>query len=317
MTIAVVSTDEEQRLGALRPLEVLDMAPDASYEQVARLVAELLDVPIVLVGLLDRDRLWFKAKFGTDLSETGREGAFCADAVAFDGDGPLIITDAQSDPRFASSPLVTGEAGVRFYAGQPLRAPDGDRVGTLCLIDRVPRDLDDRGRDLLRGFAVVIERLFAHRAIEVQRAGRGTETTPTRTTPTRTTPTRTTPTRTTPSAAGHPVDTTEAKLILRLERFGDSLIDATAVIERERGFINGVVEELKAGRTFRFIVEEIGGAGRTQQLSLTQTLSQMEEARRSARIEMFRELTRDGYTVADVARLWGVSRQLVSRTMHG
>jgi GAF domain-containing protein len=283
----------------LARLGILDSAPDVAYDQIIHLVAELIDVPIAFVGLLDRDRQWFKAKVGLDIPETPRDVSFCQFALAHEGDGALVINDAQRDPRFAANPLVTGEPGIRFYAGQPLHAPGGERVGALCVIDRVPRELDDRGRDLLRGFSVVIERLFAHHQV----AAAPVEAQP-----------RLASANREHSVAG---TTSEIDLLPRLEVFAKSLGDALAVIERERAFIGRIVADLADGRSFRSIVEQIGAEGKTQQRSLTAAISQLEDTRRMARIEMFRVLTQHGYSVADIARLWGVSRQLVSRTMNG
>lgn len=138
MTPAPRPPDEEARLDALRRYDVLDTAPEAPFDELVQLAARLLDVPIALVSLVDRDRQWFKARVGLDAAQTPRDVAFCAHAVC-DRERPLVVQDAATDPRFKDNPLVTGAPGVRFYAGAPLVTPSGQAIGTLCAIDRVPR----------------------------------------------------------------------------------------------------------------------------------------------------------------------------------
>jgi len=131
--------NEEERLAALERAEILDTPPEAPFDTVAQLAAPICEVPIALVSLVDRDRQWFKAKVGIAVSETPRELAFCAHAIH--GDVPLIVRDALTDARFSDNPLVVGDPNIRFYAGVPLHGDDGSSLGTLCVIDRVPREL--------------------------------------------------------------------------------------------------------------------------------------------------------------------------------
>ncbi len=140
---------EEERLAALRGYGILDTGPEANFDQVVRLAARLLDVPIALISLVDQDRQWFKAAVGLDgVTETPRELAFCDHAIR--GQDVMVVPDATEDPRFAENPLVTGEPGIRFYAGAPLITPDGHALGTLCVIDRVPhRALSDHDAQTL------------------------------------------------------------------------------------------------------------------------------------------------------------------------
>ena len=129
--------DEEDRLAALRALAVLDTPPEERFDRITRVAATLAEVPISLVSLIDKDRQWFKSCHGLDVSETPRELAFCAHAVA--RRERLIVPDTLLDDRFADNPLVTGGPRIRFYAGFPIFAADGSCVGTLCLIDTRPR----------------------------------------------------------------------------------------------------------------------------------------------------------------------------------
>ena len=129
--------DEGHRLEVLRSYHILDTCAEKPFDDIVRLASRLFDVPIALISLVDDDRQWFKARVGLDACETGRDVAFCAHAIR--GDDVMIVLDARLDPRFAENPLVTGAAGIRFYAGAPLAAPCGAKLGTLCVIDTKPR----------------------------------------------------------------------------------------------------------------------------------------------------------------------------------
>jgi len=146
---------EEARLAALDKLDILDREPEERFDRIARIASEAFDVPIALVSLVDRDRQWFKSCIGLNARETPRDMAFCAHAIL--EDKVLLIPDALLDSRFADNPLVTGEPRVRFYAGCPLKLPDGNVMGTLCLIDTRPRQLDDRKIKLLRDLGKLAE----------------------------------------------------------------------------------------------------------------------------------------------------------------
>src|SRR5262249_31451647 len=107
------------------------------------------------IALIDENRQWFKARCGLDTSETQRNISFCSHTILHDG--PLVVSDARSDPRFHDSPLVLGKPHIRFYAGYPLAGPGGRNVGTLCLADGVPRTIDDSGIETLRRLAVLAQ----------------------------------------------------------------------------------------------------------------------------------------------------------------
>ena len=425
MDAVVAPPDEEQRLDALRRLEVLDTAPEPDYDHVVELVANLLDAPIALISLVDRDRQWFKARIGLPVTETSRDVSFCAHAIMQDDDGPFVVIDAQSDPRFADNPLVTGDPGIRFYAGQALHAPGGERVGTLCVIDRVPRTLDDQGRELLARFALLIERMLERRVPDttaLQRSEsrealvlatmhdglvhqdadgrivqwnaaaervlglsgdelRGTtsldphwravhadgspwpgDTHPAmqairtgenvrdaimgvyhpdqqlvwlrvNSTPiteldgtvsgaltsfadiTALVRAEQSATNTKPGA-----DNTLARAARevfvepRLEQFLATIRDTIDSLEREHAVVAHVLDELRDGHDLRAIVEHAGTT--IERDHMTAALSRLEEARRLTRVEMFRALTREGCSLGEIARMWGVSRQLVSRILR-
>jgi sigma-B regulation protein RsbU (phosphoserine phosphatase) len=155
MIAAPIPADEAERLEDLRALKVLDTRPEERFDRLVRLAARLFQVPIAYIALIDSDRQWFKAKCGLTVDETGREVSFCGHAIL--RREPLIVPDATRDDRFRDNPLVTGEPYIRFYAGYPLAGPAGRNVGTFCLADRVPRQLDPEQIELLGQLASVAE----------------------------------------------------------------------------------------------------------------------------------------------------------------
>ena len=131
--------DDRARLAALTRYNILDTATEPAFDRITTTLARLLDVPIALVSFVDEDRQWFKSSVGLDARETPRSIAFCAHAI--EQDEPFVIPDALADDRFRDNPLVTGAPHIRSYAGAPLITADGFRLGTLCAIDREPRQL--------------------------------------------------------------------------------------------------------------------------------------------------------------------------------
>jgi GAF domain-containing protein len=146
--------DEERRLSTLHGLGILDTPREHRFDRLTRLAAAILDVPVALVSLVDKDRQWFKSAHGLELRETSREVSFCAHAVA--SAQTLIVPDAFRDPRFADNPLVTGHPRIRFYAGFPLFVA-GSCVGTLCAVDKRPRHVDAEALGLLQDLAALVE----------------------------------------------------------------------------------------------------------------------------------------------------------------
>lgn len=157
-------TDSEgRRLEALRKLMVLDSSPEKAYDDLTRAASELCETPIALVSLIDTDRQWFKSKLGLGVDETAREFAFCAHAI----EAPtsvMVVPDATQDPRFMGNPLVTGDPNIRFYAGAPLVTESGDAIGTLCVIDTQPRQLDADKLEMLQFLARQVVEALEHRA---------------------------------------------------------------------------------------------------------------------------------------------------------
>lgn len=152
MTPAPIPANEAERLQALKRLLLLDTPPEERYDRVVRFAAEQLDMPMAMVSLIDGQRQWFKSRVGLDATETGRDISFCGHAII--EPGLFVVEDASLDPRFADNPLVTGELHLRFYAGAPISAPSGHRIGTLCVMDTVPRKLgpvEQAVLDALRG----------------------------------------------------------------------------------------------------------------------------------------------------------------------
>jgi diguanylate cyclase (GGDEF)-like protein len=136
-----VTIHDPARLQALRIYNILDTAPERAYDDLAHLASMICRTPVALVSLVDRDRLWFKARVGLDATEISNDQSFCAYAIS-QPDRLFVVPNAAQDPRFCANPLVVSEPFVRFYAGAPLATQQHDLLGTLCVIDTVPRELD-------------------------------------------------------------------------------------------------------------------------------------------------------------------------------
>ena len=154
--------EEARRVAALRELGVLDTLPEAAFDTITATAAQLCGVPIALISLVDAQRQWFKSNFGlSGTAETPRDIAFCDHAIR--GDALFEVPDATRDPRFADNPNVTGEPDVRFYAGAPIVMPGGERIGTVCVIDRTPRHLDEHQRAMLTHLAAIVGAMLTQR----------------------------------------------------------------------------------------------------------------------------------------------------------
>ena len=165
---APIPENEAQRLAALREYHILDTAAEQAYDDITALAAHLCDVPIAMISLVDESRQWFKSKLGLNEQETPRDVAFCAHAIL--QTEPLIVRDALKDARFADSALVTREPHIRFYAGFPLANPEGFALGTLCAIDRRPRQLSARQKTAMQALSRQVMALLELRRVSARMA---------------------------------------------------------------------------------------------------------------------------------------------------
>lgn len=149
MPVSKLPKNEIQRLTVLWQYDILDTVPEGVFDELTELAAKICEAPIALISLIDEKRQWFKSKVGISIQETSRDISFCAHAIQ-QGENLFIVPDATKDRRFANNPLVKSPPRIRFYAGAPLITPDGHALGTLCIIDKKPRQLrPDQKRALL------------------------------------------------------------------------------------------------------------------------------------------------------------------------
>jgi two-component sensor histidine kinase len=149
-----IPENEHQRMTAVKRYDILDTPPDGSFDRIAAIAARRFNVPISIISIVDHDRIWFKSHYGVPVEQIGREPGLCASAIL--SSEPHILTDAKTDPRSLANPLVAGDFGLRFYAGVPLRTSDGYNLGTLCIIDKEARPIDQREIDELKDLASVV-----------------------------------------------------------------------------------------------------------------------------------------------------------------
>ena len=147
--------DETARLMSLHSLRIMDTPAEERYDRLTRMAKRLFNVEIALVSLVDSDRQWFKSKEGLEACETSRAISFCGHAIL--GPEVFVVSDAALDSRFADNPLVTGAPNIRFYAGCPIRDPNGFNIGTLCIIDSKPREMTDDDIAALKDMAEMVE----------------------------------------------------------------------------------------------------------------------------------------------------------------
>jgi diguanylate cyclase (GGDEF)-like protein len=156
MNKAIQSGDLEEamRLDALERQQITDTPRDEAFDRVVRLACAALSAPIGAITFIESERQWIKAEQGLGLHETQRDTSFCTHALT--GDDVMVVEDARRDPRFAGNPFVTPKDGIRFYAGAPLHTKEGYKLGTLCVVDHIPRKITRRDRDLLKDMADVV-----------------------------------------------------------------------------------------------------------------------------------------------------------------
>ena len=150
-----IPKNETKRLKVLWQYDILDTVPEEVFDELAELASHICEAPIGLITLVDEKRQWFKARVGTSVRETTRDISFCAHAIL--QDELFIVSDASKDPRFKNNPLVVGQPKIRFYAGAPLKSPDGYALGTLCVVDSKPRILREEQKKSLRILARHVE----------------------------------------------------------------------------------------------------------------------------------------------------------------
>ncbi|WP_137681708.1 GAF domain-containing protein [Aurantiacibacter suaedae] len=154
---------EKKRLQTLHGYRLLDTPSEPEFDSIVGRAAERFQTPIALMSLVDADRQWFKAKIGLDVDETPRSISFCTYAIQ--DDGVMVVEDASEDERFIRNPLVLGDPSIRFYAGAPVVAEDGSKLGTLCIIDRKPRhDFGKAESEALAELSSELSRALAARA---------------------------------------------------------------------------------------------------------------------------------------------------------
>jgi GAF domain-containing protein len=151
---STVDIVEAARIEAVRRYDILDTPPDGAFDRITELAVRLFDVPISIVSIVDTDRIWFKSHCGVDDQEISRDPGLCASAIMTDD--TYVVEDALADPRTLANPLVAGALGLRFYAAHPLTTQDGHRLGTLCIIDRNPRQLSADEAATLKTLAAVV-----------------------------------------------------------------------------------------------------------------------------------------------------------------
>lgn len=170
----LIPPDEPERLAAVRRYEILDTPRDGAFDRITRLASRMLDVPIAIITLVDHDRIWFKSAEGLEgVEQIDRVPGLCASAILVDE--PWIVDDARNDPRTIANPLVAGEFGLQFYAASQLRTADGYNLGTLCVIDREPRSLDERQVEVLTDLAGLVVDELELRLAARRQARRATE----------------------------------------------------------------------------------------------------------------------------------------------
>jgi GAF domain-containing protein len=162
------NTLEQARIRTLYKYNILDTPSDGSFDKMTQLAAKIFNVPICIISLVDTDRIWFKSRYGLEVSQIGRDPGLCASAIMTDD--IYLVEDARNDPRTLTNPLVAGEFGLQFYAAAPLHTRDGYNLGTFCILDKQKRFFNSEQQETLRLFSeMVMEslelRLIAHNTL--------------------------------------------------------------------------------------------------------------------------------------------------------
>ena len=160
-----IPVDEARRLAALHATSLFGTGPEEAFDRVTRMAAKLLKVPTALISLVGSDTQWFKSRCGFDAQYGSRDASFCGHAILLDQ--PMVVEDTTRDPRFSDNPNVTGAPHVRFYAGVQLYSVERAKLGTLCIIDSAPRELDADELTELHDLARMVEELIHHRQLAI------------------------------------------------------------------------------------------------------------------------------------------------------
>jgi len=155
MKLAPIPTDESARIAALTALNILDTPREPRFDHLTDLVADVFEMPMVFLTLVDSDRQWFKSTYGIEVESTPRDVGFCAHAML--EPEAMLVPNAAEDVRFADNPFVTGDFHLRFYAGAPLHGPNGKAIGALALVDTKPREFSAEQLRRLKKFAALAE----------------------------------------------------------------------------------------------------------------------------------------------------------------
>jgi GAF domain-containing protein len=153
--INLIPENEEERLAKLQEYEIIDTPKEGAFNHIAAMAAHMFNIPIALISLVDADRVWFKANVGMEgVKSVPRGESLCSLAIL--NDGPTVFQDAIKEPCLLANPLVSGNFGLRFYAGAPLVTADGLNIGTLCIVDKEPREFSDADRKMLVNLASIV-----------------------------------------------------------------------------------------------------------------------------------------------------------------
>jgi len=152
----LIPQDEAERLVEFRLSTTIDATPEERFDKISRMAQRVFNVPFAGVSFVEGDRQWFKSKQGLPIGDSTRDLSFCGHAIT--GSEVFVVEDAVLDPRFAQNPLVLEEPRIRFYAAQPVRGPGGHNVGTLCIMDKQPREFSDEDHETLRDLGEMVEK---------------------------------------------------------------------------------------------------------------------------------------------------------------
>lgn len=149
-----IQKKEAERIKALKRYDILDTPPDGSFDRITALASKIFNMPIVLITIVDEDRIWFKSHYGLDKDEIEKDPGLCASAIL--GKDVYLVENAREDPRCLANPLVAGKFGLQFYAAAPLRTKDGYNLGTLCIIDKTQRYINREQMEILQDLAEIV-----------------------------------------------------------------------------------------------------------------------------------------------------------------